>query len=218
MVKTETIHGMELPTPPDSVPAEEEQQTATSRPKRGPKVATAGGDDEPKPTPKKRVPRKSAAKVKAEAEDVHDAEELLQEVPKVTPRKRTKKAASPSDSELSEFKEDPSDAETTGTAEPATPSGKPKKEKKERKKTPKKSRIAKEEPEFDSEGNEIPKKARKAKVYEKVIYDIPDVEKKTTTFKGQSATHFLLWGNRENERAEREAPMLTSQVDWDTRA
>jgi hypothetical protein len=62
------------------------------------------------------------------------------------------------------------------------------KEKKPRKPTPKKSRLAimNDEPEFDEDGNEIVKKKRKAKVYAKVEYVIPDVPKKTTNFKGQS--------------------------------
>jgi UV DNA damage endonuclease len=59
------------------------------------------------------------------------------------------------------------------------------KPKKERKPTPKKSRLAgKDDPEYDSDGNEIVKKKRKAKVYPKIEYDIPDVERKTTTFRG----------------------------------
>ena len=60
---------------------------------------------------------------------------------------------------------------------------KPKKEKK----TPKKSRLAKDEPEYDSEGNEIVKQKRKPKVYPKIEYDIPPVEKRDTTFKGERA-------------------------------
>ncbi|WVF68238.1 UV damage endonuclease UvdE [Kwoniella sp. CBS 6097] len=57
--------------------------------------------------------------------------------------------------------------------------------KKEKKVTPKKSRIAKEEPEYDEDGNEIVKKKRKPKVYAKKVYEIPDVDRKTTTFKGR---------------------------------
>ncbi|WVW86898.1 UV damage endonuclease UvdE [Kwoniella bestiolae CBS 10118] len=57
--------------------------------------------------------------------------------------------------------------------------------KKAKKVTPKKSRIAKDEPEFDEEGNEIVKKKRKPKVYPKKVYEIPDVERKTTTFRGR---------------------------------
>ncbi|ORX37711.1 UV-endonuclease UvdE-domain-containing protein [Kockovaella imperatae] len=52
-------------------------------------------------------------------------------------------------------------------------------------KTPKKSRIAKDEPEFDSDGKEIIKKKRKPKVYPKIEYDIPPVERKETTFRGR---------------------------------
>ncbi|WWD20324.1 UV damage endonuclease UvdE [Kwoniella shandongensis] len=59
------------------------------------------------------------------------------------------------------------------------------KPKKVKKPTPKKSRIAVDEPEFDEDGNEIVKKKRKVKVYPKKVYEIPDVERKTTTFKGR---------------------------------
>ncbi|WVQ95791.1 UV damage endonuclease UvdE [Kwoniella sp. CBS 9459] len=57
--------------------------------------------------------------------------------------------------------------------------------KKEKKVTPKKSRIAKDEPEYDEDGNEIVKKKRKPKVYPKKVYEIPDVERKMSTFKGR---------------------------------
>jgi UV DNA damage endonuclease len=60
------------------------------------------------------------------------------------------------------------------------------KEQKVKKPTPKKSRLAKDEPEYDSEGNEIVKKKRKPKVYPKIEYDIPPVERKETTFRGES--------------------------------
>ena len=59
-------------------------------------------------------------------------------------------------------------------------------EEKPKRKTPKKSRMAKDEPEYDSEGNEIVKKKRKPKVYPKIEYDIPPVEKKESSFKGES--------------------------------
>lgn len=60
------------------------------------------------------------------------------------------------------------------------------KEKKAKKPTPKKSRLAKDEPEYDSKGNENVKKKRKPKVYPKIEYDIPPVERKETTFRGES--------------------------------
>ncbi|KAL7425118.1 hypothetical protein Q5752_000806 [Cryptotrichosporon argae] len=53
------------------------------------------------------------------------------------------------------------------------------------KKTPKKSRLAKDEPEYDEDGNEIVKRKRKPKIYPKIEYDIPDVERKETNFKGR---------------------------------
>ncbi|WVR08036.1 UV damage endonuclease UvdE [Kwoniella sp. DSM 27419] len=71
--------------------------------------------------------------------------------------------------------------------------------KKPKKATPKKSRLAKDEPEYDSEGNEIVKKKRKPKVYPKKVYDIPDVERKTTTFKGRlgyACLNTVLRGNK----------------------
>ncbi|KIR31689.1 UV damage endonuclease UvdE [Cryptococcus deuterogattii MMRL2647] len=58
-------------------------------------------------------------------------------------------------------------------------------EKKPKKKAAKKSRIAKDEPQYDEEGNEIVKRNRKPRVYPKKIYEIPDVQRKTTTFRGR---------------------------------
>nr|ODN80256.1 UV damage endonuclease UvdE [Cryptococcus depauperatus CBS 7841] len=54
-----------------------------------------------------------------------------------------------------------------------------------KKKTAKKSRIAKDEPQYDENGNEIPKKPKRRKEYPKKVYDIPEVERKTTTFRGR---------------------------------
>nr|KIR49136.1 UV damage endonuclease UvdE [Cryptococcus bacillisporus CA1280] len=56
-------------------------------------------------------------------------------------------------------------------------------EKKPKKKSVKKSRIAKDEPQYDEEGNEIVTRNRKPRVYPKKIYEIPDVERRTTTFR-----------------------------------
>ncbi|ADV23342.1 UV damage endonuclease UvdE [Cryptococcus gattii E566] len=56
-------------------------------------------------------------------------------------------------------------------------------EKKPKKKVVKKSRIAKDEPQYDEEGNEIVTRNRKPRVYPKKHYEIPDVERKTTTFR-----------------------------------
>lgn len=58
-------------------------------------------------------------------------------------------------------------------------------EKKPKRKAVKKSRIAKDEPQYDEEGNEIVPRNRKPRVYPKKIYEIPDVERKTTTFRGR---------------------------------
>lgn len=92
------------------------------------------------------------------------------ETPKVTPKKRAKKEESASDGD-----------DYVEGDEGVTPSKKPKK------KTPKKSRVADDEPEFDEDGNEIPKKKKRVKVYPKIEYDIPPVERKETTFKGEFA-------------------------------
>jgi len=119
---------------------------------------------ETKPTPKKRV-RKAGPKKDGET-------------PKVTPKKRVKKAESGSEGD------DYAEGE-----EGVTPSKKAPK-----KKTPKKSRIAEDEPDFDEDGNELPKKKKKVKVYPKIEYDIPDVEKKTTTFRGERHSFFSVDG------------------------
>lgn len=63
-------------------------------------------------------------------------------------------------------------------------------EKKPKKKAVKKSRIAENEPQYDEEGNEIVTRNRKPRVYPKKIYEIPDVERKTTTFRGRC---FVPW-------------------------
>lgn len=59
-----------------------------------------------------------------------------------------------------------------------------------KKKAVKKSRIAKDEPQYDDEGNEIVKRKRKPREYPKKVYEIPDVERKTTTFRGRC---FIAW-------------------------
>jgi len=127
-------------------------------------------ETKPTPTPKKRG-RKAAPKKDGEA-------------PAVTPKKRVKKESSTSGDDYAEG------AEEDGV----TPSKKAKKST-PKKKTPKKSRVADDEPEFDEDGNEIPKKKKKVKVYPKIEYDIPPVEKKTTTFKGESYTVCGAWAD-----------------------
>ncbi|OWZ61878.1 UV damage endonuclease UvdE [Cryptococcus neoformans] len=69
--------------------------------------------------------------------------------------------------------------ELATTAKNGEQEGKPKK------KVVKKSRIAKDEPQHDDEGNEIVKRKRKLREYPKKVYEIPDVERKTTTFRGR---------------------------------
>ncbi|WWC92830.1 UV damage endonuclease UvdE [Kwoniella dendrophila CBS 6074] len=103
------------------------------------------------------------------------------EEPEPKPKKKTtpkKKAATPRKAKPKPKAEDEeADVDEDGE-EGETP-------KKTKKATPKKSRVAKDEPEYDDEGNEIVKKKRKPKVYEKKVYEIPDVERKTTTFRGR---------------------------------
>jgi hypothetical protein len=120
--------------------------------------------------PKRTKSRKAIKDEESEAEP-SELSELSEheEKPITTPKKRAKKTkATPKTN---------GDGEENGEETPA----------KVRKPTPKKSRLAvKDEPEFDEDGNEVIKKKRKPKVYPKIEYDIPDVEKKTTTFKGTS--------------------------------
>jgi len=117
--------------------------------------------------------KQTPKKVKDEYEPDQEMEPLEDEPAPTTPKKGGKKKAAKKTTE--EGEED---------GEEKTP-----KEKKPRKPTPKKSRLAimNDEPDYDEEGNEIVKKKRKPKVYVKVEYVIPDVPKKTTNFKGQSA-------------------------------
>ena len=88
--------------------------------------------------------------------DVKSADETTEEPKRKTPKKASKSATENGDRE--------------------TP----------KKKTRKKSRLAKDETEYDSEGNEIVKKQRKRKIYPRIEYDIPPVERKETTFRGKS--------------------------------
>ncbi|WRT69727.1 UV damage endonuclease UvdE [Kwoniella shivajii] len=119
----------------------------------------------------KKTPKRKAAtrqvKVKAEEEFSAEESELSElEEPKKTPKKK----ATPRKAKAKVEEGEEENGETP---------------KKAKKVTPKKSRIAKDEPEYDEDGNEIVKKKRKAKVHVKKVYEIPDVEKKTTTFKGR---------------------------------
>ncbi|ODN74488.1 UV damage endonuclease UvdE, variant [Cryptococcus amylolentus CBS 6039] len=121
--------------------------------------------------------RKRAVKAKEpREEEQYEEESELEEKPK--PKKRaTKKKA----------------VKTEDEGEGGEQEDKPKK------KTPKKSRIAKDEPEYDEDGNEIVKKKRKARVYPKKVYEIPDVERKTTHFKGRlgyACLNTVLRGNK----------------------
>jgi UV DNA damage endonuclease len=124
--------------------------------------------------------KQTPKKVKDEYEPEQETEAVEDEPAPTTPKKGgKKKAAKPTEEDEEEGEE-------------KTP-----KEKKPRKPTPKKSRLAimNDEPEFDEDGNEIVKKKRKAKVYAKVEYVIPDVPKKTTNFKGQSLPSHAVLGS-----------------------
>jgi hypothetical protein len=129
--------------------------------------------EEEKPAKKgKQTPKK---KVQDEYEPDGNISAVEDEPAPITPKKGGRKKA---------VKTPATDGEENGAEEDgeATPA----KEKKPRKPTPKKSRLAaKDEPEFDDDGNEIVKKKRKPKVYPKIEYVIPDVPKKTTNFKGR---------------------------------
>jgi UV DNA damage endonuclease len=126
--------------------------------------------------------KQTPKKVKDEYEPDQETDAVEDEPAPITPKKGGKKKAAKSTEEDGEDGED----------EEKTP-----KEKKPRKPTPKKSRLAimNDEPEFDEDGNEIVKKKRKAKVYAKVEYVIPDVPKKTTNFRGQSLPSHAVLGS-----------------------
>lgn len=133
------------------------------------------------PAKGKRGRGKAAAAAVKKAESEVDSDELrevdeddeVDEKPVTTPKKRPRKkkadTAPATDGEGADGEE--------GDEKP-TPA-------KVKKPTPKKSRLTKDEPEYDEDGTEIVKKKRKPKVYPKIEYDIPDVEKKTSTFKGK---------------------------------
>jgi hypothetical protein len=126
--------------------------------------------------------KQTPKKVKDEYEPDQETEAVEDEAAPTTPKKGgKKKAAKPTEED-----------EEDGEGEEKTP-----KEKKPRKPTPKKSRLAimNDEPDFDEDGNEIVKKKRKAKVYAKVEYVIPDVPKKTTNFRGQSLPSHAVLGS-----------------------
>lgn len=140
-----------------------------------------------KSTPEHGKSRKRVAPVRSPEESElseADTAEIAESVPPAeTPKKkggRKKKAA-----------EVEADEEDDG----ATPAKK-KKAATPKKPTPKKSRIGvKDEPEYDEDGNEVVKKKKRVKVYPKVVYDIPPVERRETTFRGQSR-HCFQAGNR----------------------
>lgn len=135
------------------------------------------GETKPKATRgRKRAAVSPEADLSAPESDGSDLTAEPASAPKPTPKKKTprKKVKVDPDAEAE-------DGDADGAATPAKKARTPKKP------TPKKSRMAaKDEPEFDEDGNEIVKKKRKVKVVPKLIYDIPAVERLETTFKGKS--------------------------------
>jgi hypothetical protein len=153
--------------------------------------------------------RKARVSYKEEAPDGEEVEEELETRPakkgKQTPKKVKDEYEPDQEAEAVEDESAPSTPKRGGKKKAAKPTEedeedgeeKTPKEKKPRKPTPKKSRLAimNDEPEYDEDGNEIVKKKRKAKVYAKVEYVIPDVPKKTTNFRGQSLSSHAVPGS-----------------------
>ena len=182
-----------------------EASEAIEEPKRGKKTPTKKAkaeneghilssepiDSEKKPKRARKTPTKTAGVISNGDDFVDEAVEEIEEKPKRARKTPTKKALASDDSfgdesPLEEEVEKPKKARKTPTKKKAeSASGDEDKPKKAKKATPKKSRIAKDEPEYDSEGNEIVKKKRKPKEYKKIEYDIPPVERKETTFRGE---------------------------------
>jgi len=152
-------------------------------------------------SPKKRKRASAKTTTYAETPEPEEGKEVIEEKPKRGRKKIVKKGAAVDndDAEHEEHQEaeEVEEIEEKPKKKKATPKKKVKVEGDEGEKkptknaTPKKSRLAKDEPEYDSEGNEIVKKKRKPKVYEKIEYDIPPVERKETTFRGEQKS--LLW-------------------------
>ena len=159
----------DLPPETEQPESEEAEEQVESKPKRQRKTAT---------------PKKRATKTKPTDEGEDESTEQV-EPPKVTPKKRGTKAQA--ESPLTDL--DGGNEEGSDFGEEAKP-----KKKRAKKATPKKSRIAKDEPEFDEDGNEIVKKKRKPREYPKIEYEIPPVERKETNFKGVSRV-CCIWQN-----------------------
>ena len=157
------------------------------------KLATAAAAVTPKKGKgKARTPRKTAAQKRQEEEEddyeheengAHEEDgEADEEVEKPAPKgKKGRKKAAPATLSTPAKRS----AKEASSSPLSDEDGKKPKKKTPRKPTPKKSRLAVDEPEYDEDGNEIIKKKRKPKVYPKIEYDIPDVERLETTFKGE---------------------------------
>lgn len=165
-----------------------------------PKKATGKNGQTPRKTAKQKQQEEEEEDYNHRASEEEEEHEEVEEKP--TPKKRGRKKAVGNGTPATPAKQearDPSSSPLTDEDGEKTP--KKGKKKTPKKPTPKKSRLAVDEPEYDEDGNEIVKKKRKPKVYPKIEYDIPDVERLETTFKGELHLNPVgLW--------------LTSQVAW----
>lgn len=123
--------------------------------------------------------------------------ELSEEEPVIARRPPKKKRKVPTKTEVAQSKECP--AVASGAVEPVkTTKGKRKA----------KAAMAEKETLGDAQETETPKKrTRKPKAVEPVVYNIPDVDRKETTFKGMPrprVTQILI-----------NKSFVSSQVDWD---
>lgn len=140
------------------------------------------------------TPKKRGRKAKDADADAVAAAKADGALEPVTPAKRARKTPKKNYAEDEDMNEEESAMNGDGDDFEAGSESAEEKPKKARKKsttpkkpTPKRSKLAEltGEPEYDEEGNEIPKRKKKVKVYPKIEYDIPPVERKHTTFKGK---------------------------------
>lgn len=159
-------------------------------------ATTAGENGEEvvsEPPPKRK--RKRAAEPDQEPKEEGAEEEKGNEDEKPPPKKRAarkKKVDNEEEDSTAKVGNGEENAEN-GPAAPAPPKRKraPKKPKEEGEQedtkmtSPPKETVTEAAPNGDAEEPEKPKRVRKPKVKEPVVYVIPDVEKKTTTFRGR---------------------------------
>ena len=169
----------------------------------------AESEDDLTPPPDERIPnemqdlgvsvkkrKRASAKITtyAEASEPEEATKEAEKKARKGAKKAVMKAASPDEAfedEGNHLEEDREEEEEKPKKKKATPKKKKvvegdeeAEEKPKKRATPKKSRLAKDEPQHGEDGNEIVKKKRKPKEYPKIEYEIPPVEKKETTFRG----------------------------------